>query len=448
MPQEDLRIKMTVEAIENSIYARLANSPSFYLVCLDTKGCYTYANEVFFQRLAFLTPDLIGRHYELAILPDDLPHGQHMLETSLARPGEVFTLRLRIYNDNGGFDWTHWEITSQQNAEGKVEGIICVGHYLPPGETIYREAIPYTKKLDNIIEHITDGFLIIDKNWRFVKVNRVFEEIVGVNRDQVLGQLIWDVFPDNVKYQYPAAYRRALRDNITTSFLDYNEEAKRWFEGTVYPSEEGLTVIFSDITEKKLAEEKIRESTSKLSAILDSTTDINILLDRNYRVLSFNKMAYESMKVYYDDRRLAQGQNVLEYILPGTEEDFIRNFQSALRGKAVEVRIKLFFKPGLALWFLVKYFPVYDTEGNIIGVSFNSTNIDQQQRQLEKLEEIASLYSHEIRRPVATILGITQLIDQEELSHENQEWINYLRKTTLELDRVIHRIVRKTTEIR
>lgn len=433
--------------LQDSIYVRFINSQTFYLVCLDTQGFYTYVNPLFASKFSFISHNFVGVHHDCTICPDDIPLSQQLFEVSLAHPEQNFTLRVRKPDGAGGMAWSHWEITTLKDEHGIVKGILCLGYDITESENAHRTAIVNAQKLDNIIEHITDGFLILDRDWRFVKINHALEKKMGLPRDQIIGQRFWDFFPDTPSYNYPAAYRKAMVEKKTVCFEDHDAQHDRWFEITAYPFDEGITVIFRDITEKKRAEEKVRESKTKLSAILDSTTDINILIDPQYKVLSFNKQAYEKMKVFYDGRQLQEGENILDYILPGTEEDFIANFQSALKGKSSEVKVKLFFKPGMALWFLIRYFPVYDADKRVIGVSFNSTNIDQQQRQYEKLEEIASLYSHDIRRPVATILGLTQLINEHELSYENQEWFRYLRKTTLELDRVIHNIVQKTSEI-
>ncbi|AHM60786.1 PAS domain-containing protein [Flammeovirgaceae bacterium 311] len=438
---------MAADQITNSIYASFINSSSFYLICVDSQGHYTYVNPCFARRFSFINPNFVGSHMSASVHPPDLAKAWDVVAACMASPGKTFTLRIRMTDGKGSMAWSQWETSALKDQEDRVQGIICLGYDITEGQHAQREALQYAMKLENIIENIADGFLIINRNWEFVKANKVFEEIVGVERQQVLGKSLWDVFPDNGTYQYPKAYRRAMLEHATSYFIDYNVEAQRWYEGTAYPSEEGLTVLFRDITEKKQAEEKIRESRNKLSAILNSTSDINILVDPQYKILSFNKTALESMRVLYDNKSIEVGQNILDYILPGTVEDFIKYFGSALKGEPVEVKIKLFFKPGLALWFLVKYFPVYDSDNNIMGVAFSSTNINQQQRQYEKLEEIANLYSHDIRRPVATILGITQLIEQEDLTFENKEWFGHLRKTTQELDRVIHQIVIKTSEI-
>jgi PAS domain S-box-containing protein len=418
------------------------------MVCVDNQGYYTYVNPLFASKFSFICKNFVGAQVDSIVNPDDLKKINQVATACKSHPHKTFTLRVRMTDSSGkNMVWTQWEASALKDTNNITCGIICLGYDITESQHAQREAMQYALKLDNIIENVGDGFLIINKNWEFVKVNRVFEEIVGVDRQQVLGKSLWLTFPDNGAYQYPKAYRRAMLEHTTSYFIDYNVEAQRWYEGTAYPSEEGLTVLFRDITEKKKAEEKIRESRNKLSAILNSTSDINILIDPEYRVLSFNKTAYESMQILYDNQKIELGQNILQYILPGTIEEFNHNFQTALKGEPVEVKIKLFFKPGLALWFLVKYFPVYDAENNIIGVAFSSTNINQQQRQYEKLEEIANLYSHDIRRPVATILGITQLIEQKELTNENKEWFGHLRKTTQELDRVIHQIVIKTSEI-
>ena len=67
-------------------------------------------------------------------------------------------------------------------------------------------------------------------------------------------------------------------------------------------------------------------------------------------------------------------------------------------------------------------------------------------RQHEQLKEIAYLQSHKVRSPVATLMGLVQLIDQKEMNPENKQLINYIKSTTLQLDKVIQKIIRKIYE--
>jgi len=68
--------------------------------------------------------------------------------------------------------------------------------------------------------------------------------------------------------------------------------------------------------------------------------------------------------------------------------------------------------------------------------------------QYEKLYEIAFLQSHQVRGPVATILGLISLFDFDNPNESfNTDVIKYLQEATISLDKVIHMIVQKTNEI-
>ena len=60
------------------------------------------------------------------------------------------------------------------------------------------------------------------------------------------------------------------------------------------------------------------------------------------------------------------------------------------------------------------------------------------------LEDIAFIQSHEVRRPVANILGLVNLLDKEQMPTESAEIIHHLEKSTQELDDIIHKILHKT----
>ncbi|MEO6978660.1 MAG: GAF domain-containing protein, partial [Mucilaginibacter sp.] len=83
---------------------------------------------------------------------------------------------------------------------------------------------------------------------------------------------------------------------------------------------------------------------------------------------------------------------------------------------------------------------------NILRVLIeNKRNQDHVKDQNKRLQEIASISSHDIRRPVATILGLVNLFDRNTPDNPmNKEIINHIDATAKELDEVIHTIVEKT----
>jgi hypothetical protein len=164
------------------------------------------------------------------------------------------------------------------------------------------------------------------------------------------------------------------------------------------------------------------------------------LVSPDLKVLLYNSVTEVHLKKLYD-RQIKPGDDIREYLVPGTEDDFLEHFHKAISGERINIKRKIDFELGESIWFTVKYFPVYNTHGGLIGVSFNSTNINQQQIQIDQLKEIAILHSHKIRRPVATMLGIADLIKVSSLGENDRKWFELLRKSILELDSNIHNIV-------
>jgi PAS domain S-box-containing protein len=194
------------------------------------------------------------------------------------------------------------------------------------------------------------------------------------------------------------------------------------------------------------------ENRLTLRAILDSTNDGHILIDANFKILSFNKVMQQAFERFFK-QSIAIGEDFWQYIagIPSIEDEFKSNFNTTLLGNKVSVEKNVEIKAGLFLWYAFQFSPAYDEYGSIMGVTLNASNIDKQKRlqlrilsQNQRLQDIANFQSHKIRRPVATMLGLIQILDKTSLSRENKELISMLENTAQELDEVIHQIVHKT----
>ncbi|MFL6215488.1 MAG: response regulator [Blastocatellia bacterium] len=116
---------------------------------------------------------------------------------------------------------------------------------------IRREA---QEQIVSIWESITDGFIALDKDWRYIYINAEAERL-GVNRSDVIGKTIWEAFPDVIGTNIEAEYRRSRSEQVTVEFESHYEPWNRWFENRIFPASDGsLSVYFRDITERKRAE--------------------------------------------------------------------------------------------------------------------------------------------------------------------------------------------------
>lgn len=211
----------------------------------------------------------------------------------------------------------------------------------------------------------------------------------------------------------------------------------------------GILCIGHDISDYEELYQKSVVSEQKLMAILNSTTDSNILIDKNFKILSFN----ETTRKYVDDhfkKTIYIGDDIQDYLFDSTRDVFYTNFQKALNGEHVSVEWEMDFNTGYTVWFEINYFPVYNQNNEIIGVTFNSTNIDQRKRAelklLEKksrLEKIAWNHAHEIRKPLANILGLIDLLSEEVDSEKQKLYLKHLNESSLELDNILKENINK-----
>lgn len=112
-----------------------------------------------------------------------------------------------------------------------------------------------------MLDRLTDAFLALDRGWRISYVNRRFEELLGTDASEVIGKTMFEAFPEFHGSPFYAQYERAFRDNVTVEFEAFWAPSGTWYQVHAYPSAEGLSVFFHDVTEKRRLEMELVEAT-------------------------------------------------------------------------------------------------------------------------------------------------------------------------------------------
>jgi PAS domain S-box-containing protein len=120
------------------------------------------------------------------------------------------------------------------------------------------------KEIENILESITDGFFAVNKEGRITYVNSTFEKIIQMNKTEVLGQFLWTIFPETSTLTRDPRYQQL---DSSIHFDHFYAPLERWLSVSIYPSDEGFTVFFIDITEQHRRIEMIEEQNERLKKI-------------------------------------------------------------------------------------------------------------------------------------------------------------------------------------
>ncbi|MRW91531.1 EAL domain-containing protein [Duganella sp. FT80W] len=137
------------------------------------------------------------------------------------------------------------------------------------------------------LESISDAVLILGHAWEIRYMNGNAERLTHLVRADVLGRNLWDVFPEAVDGPYYRAYHQAVETNTPVSFEEHYAPLNLWTEIRAYPSEQGLTIYFRDISGRKATEAEIHRL-----AFYDKLTGLpnrQLLLDRLEHALALGQ---------------------------------------------------------------------------------------------------------------------------------------------------------------
>jgi PAS domain S-box-containing protein len=189
---------------------------------------------------------------------------------------------------------TFWENTANPIRDARGEMISCleVARNITERKQAEEALRESAEKYRELAESITDVFFAFDKDLRYTYWNKASEELTGIPAEDALGKHLLDIFPaSGMTKNAEEMYLKALKTRKVQSFVNEFQLRGRnyFFEISAYPSKDGLSVFVKDVTERKLAEEALRESENKYRTIFENVSEVVILLDKYGKIIDINQ---------------------------------------------------------------------------------------------------------------------------------------------------------------
>ena len=170
------------------------------------------------------------------------------------------------------------------------------------------------------LDSISEGFIVLDRDWRCVFMNPAAEQFTRRSRAEMLGRSLWESFPEAGDRLFGREYRRAVAENVPVQFEEfYPEPLNAWFEVRAYPSPEGLSISFRDISERRKIEEALRQSEERYRSLFNTMAQGFALFDvvcdehgvpRESRFLDVNPAFERMIGLTRDEVRGRRGRDV------------------------------------------------------------------------------------------------------------------------------------------
>lgn len=291
--KEEERLKLLESVITNSSDSVLITEAEPF----DESGPkIIFVNHAFTQMTGYLPEEVIGKTPRILQGPKTDLSEMKKLKNALQNweSCEITTIN---YKKNGDEFWINFKVNPVANKTGWFTHWVAIERDV----TAEKEHETHLKNLYNekntILESIYDAFFSIDNQGKVIYWNKNAELILGQTAKEMLGKNLWETFGYASKSPFFTNYKKAISEKQTIRFTEFSVFKNRWFDVSAYPSDNGLSVYFRDITEKKNAEIALLNALNEKNSILENFGDGFCTVDNNWNITYWNPEAENLTKI-------------------------------------------------------------------------------------------------------------------------------------------------------
>lgn len=414
----------------------------------------TFVNHSMEIMLGYPASEMLGKHLSDFVIDQDVAPAMRLLQQSCAEP-----LTIRYLNSRSETIWTSTSSCEIIDDQGVAQGFLVMVMDITVQQHGLEAAMESEAKFRSFFENSMDGFLITVPHKGIIAANPAACTLFQLSEEELCQMSIPAIF------SYAEPKLALLFEERNRTGKAKGEVLFKQRSGKVIPGEV-TTVLFkdamgneqssiiirdiSDLTQRKLAEKTLRQSQANLLTIFNNTDVAYALIDASLKVVSFNGRAKE-LAALQGYKAASEGQYVLDYFNPERHSLLLNMVDRVLKGEKMEYQVSRNEPNGDLRWYDLKWIPIgdegYINWGFLLSVEDVTTaktaTIEREKiyaelvKRNEDLEQFTYVLSHNLRAPVANIIGLITLIKDNLGTSLNQQLVGGLEASAAKLDEVI-----------
>lgn len=345
-----------------------------------------------------------------------------------------------------------------QTPEGLPLGTLCVldtkprpEGLTPQHERTQEELKRERDQSQRLLEGMDEGFIFLDQDFCVQQINAGGLRFELRPASEILGRCHWEVWPGSEELPLAQHYKHAMRERVPVNFEEnyvFPDGRNFWIDVRAYPANNGLAVFYRDITDRKNAEQALRESESRalevarqaeserrrLDALLEATPVGIVVAAASGHLLQVNAEhrrlwgdhpmsttvdEYKEWKAWWADGSEKHGQPLQPH------EWAMARALSGEDAPRQTIEIEPFNAPYARRIILNSGAPIRDSNGKITGAVVAQMDITDRVRAEaalreaeQKKDEFLAMLAHELRNPLAPIAVAADILSMSRLDEE------------------------------
>ncbi len=423
------------------------------LICnIDVEGFITYANPALVKALKYSEEEIINKRFYDFLSPEFLKQNDFRINKFDKIGTSEIPLALVAKNKDEIVVKAVFSPVYVKNKLGYFNGMFT-------DITEKKQTIRDLKIFQSMFDAFQDG-VAVECEGKFIMTNKIFPRIFGyAGENELLGKDIGDlVHHEDIdrllgyfdllshkkdipgRFEFLGKRKDGINFYAETSFSSFQIEGKKY-----------IVMVTADITERKRAQQAIRDSEEKYRNITDNIDDFLFTFESTGTALKpvFYTSSVEKITGYSQTDLLGDAKLIFKIIYPDDFSGLKKKLNAILKSRiqlSGEFEFRIINKHGNVVWTRTKVNLVRNSEGRIIKIYGLVSDISLRKKaekdlnastdNLIKLNEtkdrFISIISHDLRTPFSSIMGFTDLLlsDKELKESERKQYIEYIQESS------------------